>query len=103
VLTFSIYYLCSAQLVERYCVNLILPWNILVSLFMAIGSLLGIVAWAGILCSLRVYMMSSQDLLDFIVSGEKSGVILVGLPFMLLDIFLLLLLMLFLCLVYLLF
>jgi len=32
------------------------------------------------LCSLRVCMMSVQDLLAFIVSGEKSGVILIGLP-----------------------
>ena len=32
------------------------------------------------LCSLRVCMTSSQDLLTFIVSGEKSGVILIGLP-----------------------
>jgi hypothetical protein len=32
------------------------------------------------LCSLRVYMMSAQDLLAFIISGEKSGVILIGLP-----------------------
>ena len=32
------------------------------------------------LYSLRVCMTSAQDLLDFIVSGEKSGVILIGLP-----------------------
>jgi hypothetical protein len=32
------------------------------------------------LCSLRVCMTSTQDLLAFIVSGEKSGVILIGLP-----------------------
>ena len=32
------------------------------------------------LCSLRVCMPSAQDLLVFIVSGEKSGVILIGLP-----------------------
>ena len=32
------------------------------------------------LCSLRVCMTSVQDLLAFIVSGEKSGVILIGLP-----------------------
>ena len=31
------------------------------------------------LCSLRVCITSVQDLLDFIVSGEKSGVILIGL------------------------
>jgi hypothetical protein len=32
------------------------------------------------LCSLRVCMTFVQDLLAFIVSGEKSGVILIGLP-----------------------
>ena len=32
------------------------------------------------LCSLRVCITSVQDLLAFIVSGEKSGVILIGLP-----------------------
>ena len=32
------------------------------------------------LCCLRVYMKSAQDLLAFIVSGKKSGVILICLP-----------------------
>jgi hypothetical protein len=32
------------------------------------------------LCSLRVCMTSAQDFLAFIVSGEKSCVILIGLP-----------------------
>jgi hypothetical protein len=32
------------------------------------------------LCSLRVSITSLQDLLAFKVSGEKSGVILIGLP-----------------------
>ena len=32
------------------------------------------------LCSLRVCITSVQDLLAFIVSGEKSGIILIGLP-----------------------
>ena len=32
------------------------------------------------LCSLSVCITSVQDLLAFIVSGEKSGVILIGLP-----------------------
>jgi hypothetical protein len=32
------------------------------------------------LCSLRVCMTSVQDLLALSVSGEKSGVILIGLP-----------------------
>ena len=32
------------------------------------------------LCSFRVCITSAQDLLSFIVSGEKSCVILIGLP-----------------------
>ena len=32
------------------------------------------------LCSLRICMSSIQDLLAFMVSGEKSGVILIGPP-----------------------
>ena len=32
------------------------------------------------LCSLKVCMSSAQDILTFIVSGEKSGIILIGLP-----------------------
>ena len=32
------------------------------------------------LYSLMVYMRSSQDLLGFMVSVEKSGIILIGLP-----------------------
>jgi hypothetical protein len=31
-------------------------------------------------CSLRVCITSVQDLLAFIVSAEKSGVIMIGLP-----------------------
>jgi hypothetical protein len=31
-------------------------------------------------CFLRVCITSAQDLLAFIVSGEKSGAILIGLP-----------------------
>jgi hypothetical protein len=32
------------------------------------------------LCSLKAYIKSVQDLLAFIVSGEKTVVIIVGLP-----------------------
>jgi hypothetical protein len=32
------------------------------------------------LCSLRFYITSLWDLLAFIVSGEKSGLILISLP-----------------------
>jgi hypothetical protein len=43
-------------------------------------SIYGIVAWAGICVLLGVCITSVQDLLAFIVSGEKSGVNLIGLP-----------------------
>jgi hypothetical protein len=39
------------------------------------------------LCSLRVCITSVQDFLAFIVSGEKSGVILIGLYYMVLYLF----------------
>jgi hypothetical protein len=62
--------------VERYCVNLFLSWNILVSPSMVIESFAGYSSLGWHLCSLRVCITSAQDLLAFIVSGEKSGVIL---------------------------
>jgi hypothetical protein len=72
--------LYKAEFVEGYFVNLFLSWNILVSPSMVIESF----AWYGSLdwhlCSFRVCMTSVQDLLAFIVSVEKSGIILIGLP-----------------------
>ena len=65
---------------ERYCVNLILSWNTLVSPSMVIQSLPGCSSLGWHLCSLSVCITSVQALLAFIVSGEKSGVILIGLP-----------------------
>ena len=65
---------------ERYCVNLVLSWNTLVSPSMVIESFAGYSSLGWHLYSLRVYITSVQDLLAFIVSGEKSGVILIGLP-----------------------
>ena len=59
-----------------YCINLVLSWNI----SMVIESFAGYSSLGWHLCSLRVCMTSAQDLLAFIVSGEKSGVILKGLP-----------------------
>jgi len=66
--------------VERYCVILVLSSNILVSPSIFLESFAGyhILGWH--LCSPRVYMKFAQDLLSFIVSVEKSGVILRGLP-----------------------
>jgi hypothetical protein len=61
-------------------VNLVLSWNTLVSAPMVIESLAGYSSLGWHLCSLSVYIASIQDLLAFIVSGEKSGVILIGLP-----------------------
>ena len=59
--------------------NLVLSWNTLVSPFMVIESFDRYSSLAWHLSSLRVCMMSVQDLLTFIVSGENSGVILIGL------------------------
>jgi hypothetical protein len=66
--------------VERYCANLVLSWNTLVSPSMVVESLAGYSSLDWHLCSLRVCIASAQDLQVFIVSGEKSGVILIGLP-----------------------
>ena len=52
----------------------------LVSPSMVIDSFSGCSSLGWHLCSLRVYMTSAQDLLPFIVSGEKSGITLIGLP-----------------------
>jgi hypothetical protein len=76
--TFSSVILCLTGLVERYCLNL-LSWNTLVSPSMVI---VGFDVYSNLnchFCSLRVCITSAQDLLAFIVSDEKSGVILIGL------------------------
>ena len=65
---------------ERYCVNSVLSGNTLVSPYLLIESLAGYSSLGWHLCSLRVCITSVQDLLAFIVSGEKSGVILISLP-----------------------
>ena len=65
---------------ERDCVNLVLSQNILVSPSIVIESFDGYSSLIWHLCSLRVCIISAQDLLTFIVSGEKSNVILIGLP-----------------------
>ena len=72
--------LCTAGFVEKYCVNLVLSWNILFSPYTVIESFTGYSSLVWHLCSLRFYMTSVQELLAFLVSGEMSGVILVGLP-----------------------
>jgi hypothetical protein len=65
---------------ERHCANLFLLWNILFFLSMVIESFAGYNSLGWHLCSLRVCITSVQDLLAFIVSGEKSSVVLIGLP-----------------------
>ena len=65
---------------ERYCVNLILSWNTLVSPSMVIESFAGYSSLGWHLCSHRVCMTPAQDLPAFIVSGEKSGIILIHVP-----------------------
>jgi hypothetical protein len=65
--------------VERYCVNFVLTWNTLVSPSVVIESFAGYSSLGWCLCSLNIFITSVQDLLAFIVSGEKSGVILIGL------------------------
>jgi hypothetical protein len=53
--------------VERHCVNLVLSWNILVFPSMVIESFVGYSSLGYIhLCSLRVCMISVQDLLALI-------------------------------------
>ena len=65
---------------KRYCVNLVMSWTILDSPSKLIESLAGYSSLGWHLCSLTVCMTSDQDLMAFIVSGKKSGVILTGLP-----------------------
>ena len=77
---------------ERYCVNLVLSWNTLVSPSMVIESFVGYSNLGWHFCSLSVCITSVQVLLAFIFSGEKCGVILIGRLYMLLDLFPLLLL-----------
>ena len=72
--------------------NLVLSWNNLVSPSMVIESFAGYSSLGWQLCSLTVYIIYAQDILAFIVSDEKSGVILIGLPLYVIDLFPLLLL-----------
>ena len=65
---------------ERYCANFVLSWNILVFPSMVIESFAGNRSFGWHLCCFRVCIRSAQDLLALMVSGEKSGVILTGLP-----------------------
>ena len=77
---FHLFFLRRAGFVERYCVNLVLLWNTLVFPSMITESFTGYSSLGWHLYSLRICMTYVQDLLAFIVSFEKSGVILIGLP-----------------------
>ena len=66
--------------VERYCINLFSSWNTLVSPSMVIESFAGYSSLGWHFCSLRVCITSDQDLRAFVVSVEKSSIILIGLP-----------------------
>jgi hypothetical protein len=66
--------------VERYCVNLVLLFNTLVSPSTVIQSFAGYSSLDWHFCSLSVCITSVQALLAFIISGETSGVILFCLP-----------------------
>jgi hypothetical protein len=87
--------------VERSCVNLFLPCYILLSPSMIIESFAGYSSLGWHLWSLMVCITYAQDFLPFLLSGEKFGVILIGLT--LYVTFPLLLLIFFLCFVHLVF
>ena len=65
---------------ERCFVNLFLSWNTLFSPSVVIESFSGYSSLGWHLYSLSVCITSVQYLLAFIFSGEKSGLILIGLP-----------------------
>ena len=70
---------CNAGFVATYCLNLFLSWNSLFSPSMVNTSFagyssLGLHPWSLSFCSTSI-----QDLLAFMVSIEKSDVILIGL------------------------
>ena len=58
--------------------NLVLSWNTLISPSMVLESFAGYSGLGWYMFSLMVCITSVQDLVAFIVSGENSGVILIG-------------------------
>jgi hypothetical protein len=62
------------------CDFVFFSWNMLVSPSMVIETFAGYSSLGCHLCPHSVSITSVKDLLAFIVSGEKSGVILIGLP-----------------------
>ena len=71
---------CKSGFVNRYCSNLVLSWNILFSPLVVIESFSGYSSLGLHLGSFIVCSISVQDHLAFMISIEKSGTILLGLP-----------------------
>ena len=69
-------------LLNRYCLKLFLPWNMVTFLSMVIEHFPGLILW-----SLNFGKTHFHALLAFRASDVKSGVILTGLPYMLLVLF----------------
>ena len=80
LLEFSLYYPLKDWIHGKILYKFGLSWNTLISPSMVIESFGGYSSLGWHLCSLSVCISSVQDLLAFIVSGDKSGVILIGLP-----------------------
>ena len=80
MLVFSCYYPLKGWIRGRILCEIAFIMNTLVSPYMVIESLAGYSSLGWHLCSLDVCIASVQDLMAFIISGEKSGVILIGLP-----------------------
>ena len=68
------------EFVDRYYLNLVLSWNVLFSPLMVIESFAGYSSLGLHLGSFIVCSISVQDHLAFMISIEKSGTILIGLP-----------------------
>ena len=79
MLEFSLYYLWKGWTCGKILCQLVLARNTLVSPSLVIESFAVYISLGRYLCSLSVCITSFQDPQTFIVSGEKSGVILIGL------------------------
>ena len=80
MLEFSLYYPLKGWIRGKILCEFGFVMEYFVFPSMVIESFAGYSSLGWHLCSLRVCMTSAQDLLAFIVSGEKSGVILIVVP-----------------------
>ena len=71
---------CKAEFVAPYYLNLFLSWNILFTPLLVNASFAGYSCLGLHPCSLSFCSTSIQRLLAFMISIEKSGVILIGFP-----------------------